>query len=155
MVIVIEPATQTDLPGLVALLRALFTQEAEFRPDAELQRRGLEMILSSPTTGQIFVARENGPQGSGDVIGMINLLFTVSTALGAPVCWLEDMVVHPDARGDGIGGQLIEHAITFAREQQYRRITLMTDRNNDDARAFYLRHGFVTSDMVAMRRPLP
>jgi GNAT superfamily N-acetyltransferase len=150
MTIVIEPATQHDVPALVALLRALFAQEAEFQPDAALQRRGIEMILASPATGQILVAREHG-----SVIGMVNLLFTISTALGAPVCWLEDMVVHPGARGAGIGGRLIEHAITFAREQQYRRITLMTDGNNAPARAFYLRHGFMVSDMVAMRRPLP
>ena len=86
---------------------------------------------------------------------MINLLFTVSTALGAPVCWLEDMVVRSDKRGAGIGGRLIEHAIAYAREKDYRRMTLMTDGNNPRARAFYLRHGFVTSDMVALRRHFP
>lgn len=155
MAIVIEPATPDDVPDLVALLHVLFSQEAEFQPEAALQRRGIELLLSQPMTGRIFVAREMDLQGSNAVVGMINLLFTVSTALGAPVCWLEDMVVHPDARGAGIGGRLIEHAITFAREQQYRRITLMTDGNNARARAFYLRHGFVTSDMVALRRHFP
>ena len=64
MTIIIEPATQGNVPDLVALLQALFTQEAEFLPDAGLQRRGIEMILASPTTGQIFVARENGTPGA-------------------------------------------------------------------------------------------
>ena len=146
MAIVIEPAARGDVSDLVALLQTLFAQEAEFQPDPELQRRGIEMILSSPATGQIFVARENGT-----VVGMINLLFTVSTALGGPVCWLEDMVVRPDRRGAGIGSQLIVHAITLARAQGYRRITLMTDDSNSDARRFYEGHGFARSDMAAMR----
>ena len=150
MTILIEPATAADVPDLVALLGTLFSQEAEFQPDPELQRRGIEMILASPALGQIFVARENGA-----TVGMINLLFTVSTALGAPVCWLEDMIVRADKRGVGIGGRLIDHAIAHAREQDYRRITLMTDGNNASAHAFYLRHGFVTSNMAALRRYLP
>ena len=149
MAIVIEPAARGDVPDLVALLQTLFTQEAEFEPDAARQSRGIEMILSAPATGQIFVARENGT-----VVGMINLLFTVSTALGAPVCWLEDMVVRPDRRGAGVGGQLIEHAITFTCARGYRRITLLTDGTSSDARRFYERHGFARSDMAAMRLQL-
>jgi GNAT superfamily N-acetyltransferase len=146
MAIVIEPAAQSDVSELVGLLHALFAQEQEFAPDAERQRRGLEMILSSPKTGRIFVAREKG-----ETVGMINLLFTVSTALGAPVCWLEDMVVRPDKRGAGIGSRLVTHAIGFARAHGYVRITLMTDAGNADARRFYERHGFARSEMVAMR----
>jgi GNAT superfamily N-acetyltransferase len=147
MAVVIDAATQADIPALATLLQTLFTQESEFAPDAARQWRGLEMILARPGLGQIFIARDGV-----EVTGMINLLFTVSTALGEPVCWLEDMVVRPDKRGAGLGGQLIEHAIGYAEANGYARVTLLTDGVNADARRFYARHGFRQSDMVVMRK---
>ena len=150
MAVVIEPATPADIPSLVALLQALFVQESEFAPDADRQRRGVELILAKPEMGRIFVARDGG-----EIAGMINLLFTVSTALGEPACWLEDMVVKPGSRGAGVGGQLIEHVIGFARDEGYARITLLTDGGNAKARRFYTQYGFRQSDMVVMRKLLP
>ena len=94
-----------------------------------------------PDTGRIFVARE----GAG-IAGTVSLLFTVSTALGGPVCWLEDMGVRPDARGRGVGGLLIEHAIAFARAEGYTRLTLTTDGDNAAARRFYERHGYANHE---------
>ena len=76
----IGPATVDDLPALVGLLRSLFAQESEFEPDADRQSRGLAAILAAPAVGRIFVARDGTT-----VVGMLSLLFTISTALGAPV----------------------------------------------------------------------
>ena len=145
-VIRIDDAQRSDVPALVALLQVLFAQEREFTPEPEKQRRGLEMILDAPDVGRVFAARKNDR-----VVGMVSLLFTVSTALGAPVCWLEDMIVHPDERSGGVGTQLITHALAFARSHGYARVSLLTDGVNSDARRFYARHGFTHSDMVTMR----
>ena len=82
---------------------------------------------------------------------MVNLLFTVSTALGERVVLLEDMVVAPSVRGAGVGSALLTAAIDFARAQRCPRITLLTDRVNADAQRFYARHGFTASDMLPMR----
>ena len=142
----IEPALLADIPALVALLQALFAREREFTPNPDLQRQGLELILARPSSGQVFVARDGA-----DVLGMVSLLFTVSTALGAPVCWLEDMVVRGDARGRGIGSRLVAQALAHAHGRGFARVTLLTDADNAGARRFYQRHGFAASDMVAMR----
>lgn len=84
------------------------------------------------------------------IIGMINLLITISTAEGGFVLVLEDLVVHREHRGSGYGSRLLEHAIGFAREKNFLRITLLTD-NPEEMRKFYLKHGFVESDMQPMR----
>ncbi|WP_020163491.1 GNAT family N-acetyltransferase [Methyloversatilis discipulorum] len=143
----IEAATPEDIPALCALLSALFAQEAEFTPDAAAQARGLAMIIGDPRVGSVLVARRDG-----EVVGMVNLLFTVSTALGERVVLLEDMVVAPSVRGAGVGSALLTAAIDFARAQRCPRITLLTDRVNADAQRFYARHGFTASDMLPMRR---
>jgi GNAT superfamily N-acetyltransferase len=145
----IEPATPDDIPLLADLLAVLFMQEADFRPDREKQVRGLRLILDSPGVGTIFVARDGR-----EVVGMVSLLFTVSTAEGGPVCWLEDMVVRPDRRGSGLGGRLLGHALGYARAQHFTRITLLTDRDNEGAIRFYQRQGFQRSAMTVLRLSL-
>jgi GNAT superfamily N-acetyltransferase len=143
---VIEPATVDDVPRLAELLAVLFSQEADFMPDRDKQERGLRLIIESPGTGQIFVARKDG-----EVVGMVSLLFTVSTAEGGPVCWLEDMVVRPDCRRKGLGSRLLQHALDHAQLHGFTRITLLTDRTNEGAQRFYGRHGFCRSEMKVLR----
>ena len=142
----ITAATLSDVPQLAELLNLLFTQEAEFTPDRAKQERGLRLIIESNHVGLILAARD-GDQ----VVGMVSLLFTISTAEGGPVCWLEDMVVRPDRRGSGLGSRLLESAIDYARTHGFSRITLLTDKLNAGAIRFYGRHGFVQSEMTALR----
>ena len=75
-------------------------------------------------------------------------------ALGTRVALLEDMVIAPDARGRGLGGDLLEAALRHARERGCRRITLLTDADNFRAQLFYRRHGFSASPMLPYRRML-
>jgi ribosomal protein S18 acetylase RimI-like enzyme len=142
----IEPATGNDIPQLADLLTILFTQEVDFSPAREKQMRGLRLIIDDPSRGRIFVARVNG-----EIVGMVSLLFTVSTAEGAPACWLEDMVVRPDQRGNGLGARLLETGVSYAKANGFTRITLLTDRTNEGAIRFYQRHGFRLSEMIPLR----
>lgn len=145
----IRLATAADIPSLCDLLGLLFAQEAEFVPDPAAQRRGLAAIIDDSAIGEIFIALE-GEQA----LGMVNLLYSISTALGAPVALLEDMVVAGQARNAGVGARLIEAAIAQARTRGCRRITLLTDRDNLDAQRFYARHGFAASSMLPLRLAL-
>ncbi len=142
----IEQANVEDIPQMADLLAILFSEEAEFTPDRERQMRGLQMIIQSPERGSIFIATEEG-----EVVGMTSLLFTISTAKGSQVCWLEDMIVHPDWRNQGIGGRLLQYAVNYARSQGMARITLLTDRSSEGSIRFYTRHGFQPSEMAPLR----
>ena len=145
----IDMATAADIPALCGLLMLLFAQEAEFTPDPVAQARGLALIVGNPQAGVILVAKVNG-----ETVAMVNVLFTISTALGEPVALLEDMVVAPPWRSAGIGSQLLARAIALARDKGCRRITLLTDRTNESAQRFYARQGFAASSMTAMRLAL-
>ena len=145
----VNAATLDDIPALSALLSLLFAQEAEFRPDPVAQQRGLAAIINDPAVGAILVARDGG-----SMLGMVNLLFTVSTALGARVALLEDMVVATRARNRGVGSELLRAAIACARGRGCRRITLLTDADNVRAQAFYRTEGFEMSSMVPLRLAL-
>src|SRR5215210_3109409 len=142
----IEQATLEDLPQLTDLLFDLFTQEADFRPDRAKQMRGLRLILEQPNRGRIFVLRQNGV-----IFGMINLLFTISTAEGGFVILLEDVIVHRDFRGRGFGEKLLRHTIDYAKKKDFLRITLLTDRLNEEGQRFFRERGFYESKMIPMR----
>jgi len=144
--VVIEPATEADLDELSEMLGGLFSQEGDFRPDKEKQLRGLRLIFEQPSRGRVFVLRQNGA-----IVGMINLLFTISTAEGGFVILLEDLVIHQQYQGKGYGSKLLQHAIDFAKQKNFLRITLLTDRPENLAQEFFRHHDFVESSMIPMR----
>jgi len=144
--VAIEPATLEDLPQLTELLFDLFTLEGDFKPDRTKHTRGLRLILEQPSRGRIFVLRQDGR-----ILAMTNLLFTISTAEGGFVLLLEDLVVHRDYRHRGFGGKLLEYCIQFAREKNFLRITLLTDRANEAAQKFFRSHAFLDSKMIPLR----
>src|ERR671934_445251 len=144
--IVIEPATEADLDELSELLGELFAQESDFRPNKEKQLRGLRLIFEQPNRGRVFVLRQNR-----SIVGMINLLFTISTAEGGFVILLEDLIIHKEFQGKGYGSKLLNHAIEFAKQKNFLRITLLTDRPENVAQEFFRKYGFVESSMIPMR----
>ena len=144
--VIIEPATEADLDELSQLLGELFAQESDFRPAKDRQLRGLRLIFEQPSRGRVFVLRCGGV-----IVGMINLLFTISTAEGGFVMLLEDLVVHKRYQAHGYGAKLLNHAIDFAKKKNFLRITLLTDRPENLAQEFFRRHGFVESSMIPMR----
>ena len=142
----VEPATLDDLPELTELVFELFSQEADFIPNREREARGLRLLLEQPSRGRIFVLR-----GPGKIIGMINLLITISTAEGGFVLILEDLIIHRDYRHQGFGTRLLAYAVDFAKKKNFLRITLLTDKPNERLKRFFLKNGFVESDMIPMR----
>lgn len=143
-------AREDDIEGAARLIGLLFEQEEEFGPDADAQRRGIEAQLATPDRAWVFVA-ELGSR----LVGIATLQLVVSTAIGAPVGILEDMVIHPGTRGQGVGGVLLTSLLEHATRLGCRRITLLSDGVNIAGHRFYERHGFVVSSMVAMRLDLP
>lgn len=144
----VEPATEEDLPALADLLYDLFTRESDFRPDQTRQLRGLRLIVEQPNRGRIFVLRSDT---TDKLIGMMNLLFTISTAEGGFVMILEDLIICKEHRGQGYGAQLLSYALEFARQKDFKRVTLLTERLDEPSKHFFHAHGFHESSMVPMR----
>jgi ribosomal protein S18 acetylase RimI-like enzyme len=142
-------AERADVPQLVELLGILFAQEHELSPDAEKQRRALEVILADPSRARIYVARK-----TGKVVAMAALHFTTSTAEGGKVAWFEDCIVRPEYRRRGIGKALLEYVIAQAKAEGALRVMLLTDGDNATAQALYRKSGFRDSAMLAMRLKL-
>ena len=138
-----------DIPVLCELLWKLFSQEVEFTPNKETQEKALKKIIEDKSIGDIFVAvNEN------KVIAMVNVLYTISTALGEKVAILEDMVVSQNYKNQKIGSSLIEFTLDYLKKNSFKRVTLLTDSDNFNAHNFYKKHEFTKSSMIVFRKSL-
>ena len=100
--ITIRPATEQDVPTILGFIRDLAKYE-----HLEHEVIATEASLRQTLFGErhyaevVFACLDNVPQGFA-------LFFhNYSTFLGKPGIYLEDLFVHPDARGRGIGKYLL------------------------------------------------
>ncbi len=142
-------AALEDIPVLCELLWELFSQEVEFTPNKKIQEKALKKIIEDENISDIFVASKENK-----VIAMVNVLYTISTALGAKVAILEDMVVFKEFKNQKIGSSLIEFTLDYLEKNSFKRLTLLTDVDNVIAHNFYKKHGFTKSSMVVFRKSL-
>ena len=149
----IREAGYPDIPAMTELLMALFSLEKDFTPDREKHMEGLKLAIDSPayTVLVIHSARENIRP---DILGMCTLHSLISTAKGQEVGLIEDVVIHPDHRGNGLGKQLLEKMQELARERHYARLQLLADKDNTPAHRFYEKMGFSHTNLIAMNMHL-
>ncbi|MGL1903668.1 MAG: GNAT family N-acetyltransferase [Fibrobacterales bacterium] len=145
----IRIATIDDVDTIVPLLTELFAQDIEFVPDVYAQKIGVSEIISSPDFGTIFLAEIDN-----QIIGMLNTLYTISTAKGGKVAIFEDMIITRGHQGNGYGSHLLKFGIDYVNNLSISRITLLTDFDNYNAISFYEKHGFSKSAMIPYRLQL-
>ena len=144
----VRKARQEDLEQLVGLLRLLFTIEEDFSFDAAKQQQGLALLLNNDR-GCVLAA-----EADGRVVGMCTGQLVISTAEGGPAVLVEDVVVAPPHRGQGIGRVLMNGLIDWAGAQGATRLQLLADKNNPPALAFYDRLGWQTTALICLRQHL-
>jgi GNAT superfamily N-acetyltransferase len=142
----LRKARHQDLHQLIALLKLLFTIEADFSFNAQKQRQGLAMLLDNDR-GCVLVAEEKE-----QIIAMCTGQVVISTAEGGPAVLVEDMVVDPVHQGFGVGRALMNTMAGWALEQGATRLQLLADKNNPPALAFYARLGWDKTALICLRK---
>jgi GNAT superfamily N-acetyltransferase len=140
-------AIETDIADLVSLLSVLFSIEKDFNPDLTKQQKGLELLIKNNATTTIQVARNS----AGKVIGMVTAQLVISTAQGAASAWIEDMVVDSSHRRLGVGKQLLEHTLAWAKSKGATRAQLLVDIANTDALGYYEHLKWESTQLQARR----
>lgn len=90
-------------------------------------------LTASPASAHGAIARSD----AGGAIGFVHWLTHVSTWSEGPYCYLEDLFVHPDARGGGTGAALIEHVRSWAERAGCAKVYWLTQKGNHTARRLY------------------
>jgi GNAT superfamily N-acetyltransferase len=112
MATTIRPATRADVGTILDFIRALARYERE--PDAVVATA--DDLLRDGFGDQPYycclIAEENGAPA-----GFAFYFFDYSTWLGRPGLYLEDIFVHPEFRGLGIGKALLQRVAAIAVEK--------------------------------------
>jgi ribosomal protein S18 acetylase RimI-like enzyme len=119
--VAIEPFPVIDVPEVVALYRSVgWTAYAEAPSLLEAALRGSSRVVTA--------------RRKGTLVGLARVISD-----GATICYLQDVLVHPDARRIGIGRDLVEAVLRpYAHVRQK---VLLTDHNLGQ-RGFYESLGF-------------
>jgi ribosomal protein S18 acetylase RimI-like enzyme len=149
-VILIRKGHMQDIPSLVELLRELFTIEKDFEFDQVKQKAGLKMFLDKESNERILLIAES----DGEVIGMCSAQTLISTAEGARSAMIEDMIIREDCRGKGIGKQLMDEIVAWAKKSKITRLQLLADKNNSRAIWFYRKNLWENTQLICLRRKM-
>lgn len=132
----IGPRTEDDLHQLFGLARGVFGDTPGWSDDR---------VLRVLTRDLVFVAREHG-QPAGYVALVPE---TGGTAL------VEQLFVAPGHERRGIGRHLLAFAEGYAIAEQMQTLRVVVEQDNQAARSFYRRSGFVPIDTEIFELVLP
>lgn len=144
----IRTARLDDLDTLTDLVGQLFSIESDFIANEKRQRQGLQLMLSTCQKHSCIKVAEV----VGRVVAMCTVQTLISTAEGGRVGLVEDMIVDPHYRGNGIGRMVMEHIEGWAVERGLSRLQLVADRDNFPALDFYDSIGWRPTRMICLRR---
>ncbi len=117
MVTTIRTATPADIPQILSFIRALATYEREpgavTATEADLLRDGF-----GPNPFYFCLIADL----DGQPAGFAFYFFNYSTWKGRPGLYLEDLFVHPEFRGLGIGKALLQRVAAIAIEKNCPRL---------------------------------
>ncbi|HEV7208097.1 MAG TPA: GNAT family N-acetyltransferase [Mycobacteriales bacterium] len=87
----------------------------------------------------------------GRRVGCVFCLPAASSPEEPSTAQLRLLLVHPQGRGHGLGGRLVDACVEFARDAGYQRIRLWTNDPLVAARGIYLDRGFVLGEQQPHR----
>jgi GNAT superfamily N-acetyltransferase len=132
MATTIRTATPADIPQILNFIRALAVYEREpdavIATEADLLRDGF-----GPNPFYFCLIAEH----DGKPAGFAFYFFDYSTWLGRPGIYLEDLFVHPEFRGLGIGKALLKQVAAIALEKNCARLKWSVLDWNTPAIDFY------------------
>jgi GNAT superfamily N-acetyltransferase len=143
----IDPATPTDVPLLVELIRELADYERLLH-EVRVRSEDLQRHLFGPRPyAEAVVAR-----AASQPVGFALWFYNYSTFEGRPGLYLEDLFVRPAHRGRGHGEALLRHLARVAVERECARFEWAVLDWNEPAIRFYRKLGAVAMDDWTVQR---
>lgn len=128
----IRPTAPSDWAGWSPLWQAYLTFYGASISDAVTAATWARILdPQKPIHGLVAEAPD------GRLIGFANYVMHEGTWDTRPLCYLEDLFVAPDGRGQGVGRALIDTLIDRAKSEDWGRVYWFTATDNTTARRLY------------------
>jgi GNAT superfamily N-acetyltransferase len=133
----VRDATRQDIRTLMDLYTAAGLDTRGEHVESEMNVVWDRMRAAAPGS-RVFIFSLGGLPVGTYTLFILPLL----AHAGAPEAVVEDVAVHPEAQGQGIGRRMMEHARELAREAGCYKLALSSNQRRVQAHAFYERLGF-------------
>jgi len=137
----VRSASPADIPQLLALVRRYWEFERIAGFDALRVELTLQQLLADARLGAAWVAEEHG-----QLRGYLVAVLLLSLEHGGLMAEVDELFVLPQARGRGLGAQLLAAAEAALAARGCVRLQLELGVANEAARAFYARNGYRARD---------
>lgn len=143
---VIRPAAAADLPAILSLYRVLDEELVDLQPEffcaAPREEETVRRYIEAPDADFLLAEQE------GAVVGFALVLYAgwtpeFSCVLPHRYASLNDLIVAPEKRRQGIGSSLLGAAKRWARDRRLEYLELNVLAQNSSAIALYESHDFV------------
>jgi GNAT superfamily N-acetyltransferase len=131
----IRAAHTDEIEEMLPLIRA-YCEFYGAEPKDEGLREMFRTLINDPSQGAVLIARDGGR-----AVGFATVDWKWSSLKAARIGYLEDLFVHPDARGKGIADALIEVCAERCRELGMPAMAWQTAPDNHRAQQVYNRTG--------------
>jgi N-acetylglutamate synthase-like GNAT family acetyltransferase len=129
----IRPAQRQDAPAIEALYRLLVPGDGNIAVDPERLA-----ALEGDPTNHLLVA-----EADGSVMGTAFLTVCLDAMYGfQPYGVVENLILHPAARGQHVGAALMNELEQIARAARCTKLMLLSSQARTDAHRFFQRLGF-------------
>jgi GNAT superfamily N-acetyltransferase len=149
MSIRIRKAKGSDAPALASLIRAqgIFARINAEAPEVTAERVGRHLAMDAADDSHlVLVARD----ANGQIAGYCAVHWLPYLILSGLEGYVSELFVHPDYRGQGIGGLLLEAVKSEAKAHGCSRLSLINMRNRESyLRQFYAKRGWVEREDAA------
>jgi GNAT superfamily N-acetyltransferase len=132
----IRPATPDDIPLILAFIRELAEYERLSHEVCATEEQLHETLFGERPVAEVLLASLDGKP-----VGFAVFFANYSTFLARPGVYLEDLFVRPDARGFGLGRELLEYLARLTVERGWGRLEWRVLDWNASSIAFYKKLG--------------
>lgn len=133
----IRNAAPEDFETAFAFIETLWDYNTYDRAET---RAVYDAVLADPSSFAFFLEDDDGR-----ALGFCHGAFFNTFWLAGETCYLSSLIVAEDARRQGLGTMLMDHACALARERGCKGVVLDSGLPRTGAHAFYERYGFEKS----------
>jgi GNAT superfamily N-acetyltransferase len=133
----IRPVTAKDIPALLPLVEQYWLFEDIVGFDAARVGRELARALANAELASAWIAIANGQPA-----GYLLAVYVFSLEHLGLTAEIDEFLVLPSARGQGLGGELLRVAEAEFVRRGCTNVALQLGRGNDRARTFYRAQGY-------------
>ncbi|MFY8027083.1 MAG: GNAT family N-acetyltransferase [Aquiluna sp.] len=139
----IRPANSADQESVLALLR-IYCDEANTPLSDQHLLAGLVPLLAENQHGVVLVAEEE------KIIGYSILTWGWGIESGGMEALVDEMLIHPSRRSEGIGEMLLQATLERAKQAGVKVVFLETEKDNPRSRKLYSKVGFEEESSIWM-----